>query len=110
MRLSTIVLYSSDLEKSLSFYSSLGLNFKEEQHGGPIHYSFEREGLVFEIYPSENDLHSSGLRLELETNLELSDAISALDTKYIRKISDKSIKLSDPDNNIVIVRKSIDKK
>lgn len=40
------------LERSVTFYECLGFSFKQEVHGnGPIHYSSESNGYVFELYP-----------------------------------------------------------
>ncbi|WP_456388151.1 VOC family protein [Profundibacter sp.] len=42
---SFIVIYARDLEKSLQFYTALGLSFKQEQHGaGPKHHSCQMGG------------------------------------------------------------------
>lgn len=46
------VLRAHDPEKTLAFFQGLGLHFVREQHGeGPVHYSCEMSGKVFEIYP-----------------------------------------------------------
>lgn len=53
--LSLIVITTKDVGKSLFFYESFGLYFKNEQHGnGPVHYSSEHNGIVIEIYPETN--------------------------------------------------------
>lgn len=59
--ISLLVIRASDIEKSLAFYRALGLSFIREQHGaGPIHYSCESGGFVFEIYPARaEDSHDS---------------------------------------------------
>lgn len=51
---SFIVIYARDVEKSLQFYTALGLYFKQEQHGaGPKHHSCQMGDLALEIYPSD---------------------------------------------------------
>ena len=44
------------LKKSVDFYQCLGFSFKEERHGqGPLHYTSESNGYVFELYPLLRD-------------------------------------------------------
>eukprot|EP01060_Flectonema_neradi_P013031 TRINITY_DN19813_c0_g1_i2.p1 TRINITY_DN19813_c0_g1~~TRINITY_DN19813_c0_g1_i2.p1 ORF type:complete len:108 (+),score=9.01 TRINITY_DN19813_c0_g1_i2:55-378(+) len=51
-QLNLLVVYCSDLKTSLEYYRSLGLHFVEEQHGkGPIHWSTDLDGCIFELYP-----------------------------------------------------------
>ena len=46
-----VVIRSTDVDRTLSFYRTLGLDFEQHQHGsGPLHYAAEVEGIVFEIY------------------------------------------------------------
>lgn len=48
------VLYTDDVEAMLDLFTGLGLCFQEEKHGaGPVHFACERDGKVFEIYPSK---------------------------------------------------------
>jgi hypothetical protein len=50
--LNLIVLRSPDMPRAAEFFSRLGLQFIEHQHGsGPEHYAAELGGGVFEIYP-----------------------------------------------------------
>ena len=50
--LNLIVVKTSRLTDSLSFYRALGLSFVEEQHGtGPKHFSANLGGVVLELYP-----------------------------------------------------------
>lgn len=52
--ISLIVLRTSSIEATLSFYRALGLDFAEEQHGtGPVHYSTVLGETVLEVYPAE---------------------------------------------------------
>jgi len=52
--LSLVVLRSFQMDASLAFYQSLGLEFVEEKHGtGPVHYSAQVGSTVLEIYPGE---------------------------------------------------------
>lgn len=66
---SLLVIRASAIETTLEFYRSLGLSFVREQHGaGPIHYSCDLGGFVFEIYPARdgeaNDSAMLGFKVE----------------------------------------------
>lgn len=51
--LNLLVLYVTDLDTAVRFYTACGLNFNLEQHGsGPLHHSAViAEPLVLELYP-----------------------------------------------------------
>jgi lactoylglutathione lyase len=50
---SLLVLRTSKMEATLSFYRCLGLSFVEEKHdSGPVHYSSQVGSTVLEIYPA----------------------------------------------------------
>ena len=54
--LNLVVIRSADIERARFFYEVLGLSFEKQSHGnGPDHYSYEANGLVFEIYPLKED-------------------------------------------------------
>lgn len=56
LRISLIVLYSADLNRSKAFYERLGLRFTPERHGqGPQHFSCHLGDSVFEIYPLKKE-------------------------------------------------------
>lgn len=63
--LNLVVLRSSDMERAVTFYTLLGLQFTRHQHGkGPEHYSAELGNSVFEIYPaSPEGLSTLGTRI-----------------------------------------------
>lgn len=51
-----LVLYTAQLDKTLAFYKTLGLDFVEEKHGaGPLHYACDTGAMVIEIYPASSD-------------------------------------------------------
>ena len=55
IKLNLIVIRSTNIENSITFYQNLGLNFNKEHHGsGPEHYASELGNLVFEIYPIQS--------------------------------------------------------
>jgi lactoylglutathione lyase len=63
--LSLLVLRCADLERSRSFYETLGLAFTPEQHDrGPTHYSSRVGDVVIELYP-KGSLDTSDLRFGL---------------------------------------------
>lgn len=48
------VIKTTEVDRTLAFFQSLGLSFVQEQHGdGPEHYACEMDGQVFEIYPAK---------------------------------------------------------
>jgi len=54
--LNLVVLRSPDLARAAAFYSRLGLQFTQHQHGsGPQHYAAELGDGVFELYPLAAD-------------------------------------------------------
>ena len=60
LRFDLIVLYSVNLQQTLNFYTTLGLNFNEEKHGkGPTHYACEISGIILELYPAKKPLDKS---------------------------------------------------
>jgi hypothetical protein len=65
IRATLLVLFSPRIEECRSFYSGLGLNFTDEQHGrGPAHYTAVLAGgTVLEIYPARPDRETGDLRL-----------------------------------------------
>lgn len=59
-----IVIRSSDIEKSVLFYSAMGLLFAKHRHGtGPEHYTSVVNGFVFEIYPIGSAQPTGGTRI-----------------------------------------------
>lgn len=70
MRLRLLVIRCNDIEKSKRFYESLGMSFvKESHHGGPLHYSVEVDGFVFELYPSSARFPACKTRLGFEPSI-----------------------------------------
>ena len=52
MQINLLVIRTSNPKELSSFYERLGMAFQYHRHGnGPMHYSAEFGGLVFEIYP-----------------------------------------------------------
>jgi catechol 2,3-dioxygenase-like lactoylglutathione lyase family enzyme len=50
--LNLLTIRSSDIDRAVQFYATLGLRFVKHSHGkGPEHYCSEDAGIAFEIYP-----------------------------------------------------------
>ena len=77
--LNLVVLRSTDMARSAAFYSRLGLQFTEHQHGsGPQHFAAELGGGVFELYPLSPDGPSTlGTRIGFSVS-SLDSAVAAL--------------------------------
>lgn len=64
-----VVIRSADLERSLRFYSALGITFLREQHGsGPEHLAATLGTVVLEIYPQGSLEKTIGVRLGFRVN------------------------------------------
>jgi catechol 2,3-dioxygenase-like lactoylglutathione lyase family enzyme len=76
--ISLLVLRCADLPTSVAFYSALGLQFTEEQHGdGPRHYAHEGTDFVLELYPAKNAQVDATTRLGLRVE-SLQNAVNQL--------------------------------
>lgn len=76
--LNLVVIRSTNLESSRHFYELLGLEFVRHRHGqGAEHLSADLNGVVFEIYPAQNDSSlSSQTRIGFKvTNLEVTSKL-----------------------------------
>lgn len=84
--LNLVVLRSSDIEQAAAFYSRLGLQFTQHQHGSGLpHFAAELGGGVFELYPLSPDVPSTlGTRIGFSVP-SLDAAITAL-SEYPRAI------------------------
>lgn len=71
--ISLLVLKTHQLDRMVAFYSLLGIEFREEQHGsGPIHFASQLQSIVFEIYPLTEGS-------EADTTTRLGFAVTDLD-------------------------------
>jgi hypothetical protein len=71
--LKLLVLKTTQVERLVAFYQTLGIAFAQEQHGkGPIHHSGQIGGVVLEIYPLADDTSTA----DRTTRLELPDWVS----------------------------------
>ncbi len=84
--LNLIVIRVKDLERSRGFYETLGINFFYEQHGnGEKHLSAMLEQIVFEIYPSSNNIDISQIRLGFRVSSvdKTIEALQAIETVIV---------------------------
>jgi lactoylglutathione lyase len=66
--LNLLVIRSADIDRSRQFYEQFGFAFEPHQHGkGAPHLAAERDGFVFEIYPSQGK-DTSATRLGFAVN------------------------------------------
>jgi len=71
MQINLLVIRTSEPKALSTFYERLGMVFQYRQHGnGPMHYSAEFGGLVFEIYPllKSQKTADSSLRLGFDVD------------------------------------------
>ncbi len=71
MNLYLLVIKTRFPEQLVQQYELLSFSFEYHRHGsGPFHYASENNGLVLEIYPSNetNDLASNNLRIGFEVD------------------------------------------
>ena len=102
-----LVIRTTDLERSRSFYSTLGFAFNSERHGaGPLHYSCVLDDLVVEIYLTKHK-PTGGCRLGLRIpapkvaveRLLSSGHISERPVSVARELGGEVLMVRDPDGN-----------
>ena len=109
-KLSLIVVYVSDIQKSLDFYTELGLSFKHEKHGdGPDHYAaYVCGGTCLELYPLAGRKRGPSIvRLGFYVD-SLRKSVDQLSRKGVNVISDVSdtnfglqALVADPDGTVL---------
>ncbi|MBX2857864.1 MAG: hypothetical protein KTR17_04310 [Cellvibrionaceae bacterium] len=104
MNLSLLVIRCKDLEASKNFYVALGLSFTKEQHGdGPEHFASEINGIVFELYPHNNNSLLDKSRLGFKVN-NLGNVLSSVQVHSSYEYAGNTIYvLVDPDGRKVEV-------
>ena len=71
MKINLLVIRTENPEILKEQYEKIGLKFEYHRHGnGPMHYSFEKDGFVFEIYPSRNIIGKKEDRIRLGFELK----------------------------------------
>ena len=91
-----LVFRTDDLPNTVKFFENLlDLSFVEEQHGnGPVHYSVELNGCIFEIYPGNP---TTNIRLGFKVQ-NLDKALSSLDEKIIISKTETNAVILGPEN------------
>jgi hypothetical protein len=90
LALSLLVLKTRQIDLLRDFYTTLGIDFTEEQHGkGPVHYAGKVGEVVIEIYPlpAEETWPDKTTRLGFTVaNLGLTlEALEAIGTRVVTK-------------------------
>ncbi|MBW4472891.1 MAG: VOC family protein [Stenomitos rutilans HA7619-LM2] len=103
-----VVIRAAALERSLRFYTALGLSLVREQHGfGPEHLTATLGTVVLEIYPQGNSEPTIGVRLGFRVNSLVTTMarIKAVDGAIVMPIQKSEWGLravvSDPDGHRV---------
>lgn len=63
-KIGALVLFASDLERTVAFYRTFGLPLEGDDHGedeGPLHYACELDGCHFAIFPATGEGRSPRL-------------------------------------------------
>ncbi|MEM1216152.1 MAG: VOC family protein [Bacteroidota bacterium] len=85
-----LVIRSDRPARLAEFYTQLGLQFDYHRHGtGAWHYSAERDGLVFEIYPLLKN------QTNADTSLRLGFTVSNLD-QLLDQLSERNVTILRP--------------
>jgi len=102
-----LVIRVRDLGENLNFYSQLGISFQKEKHGkGPVHYSAELSGMVFELYPCRENESVSNIRFGIK--IKKADSLATEIKKWVENETDMAY--SDYDGNEVFVVTDPDKR
>lgn len=89
MEISLVVIKTRNMEQTAAFYSMLGVRFELHRHeSGPLHYSAQSNGVVFEIYPlpASQSAPDTTTRLGFKVK-ELARVLAVLAEKNIPVIS-----------------------
>lgn len=101
MKISLLVIRCKDIEVSKDFYQMLGLSFIKEKHGnGPIHYSCEYNGCVFELYPNKGRPPQDNNRLGFKVS-SLANIINNVPTNSYEFAGKVIYVIDDPDGRKV---------
>jgi lactoylglutathione lyase len=77
--LTLVVLRTRMVDRLLTFYRTLGVEFVEERHGnGPLHCAAKTGGVVFEVYPASDDSHVDATTRLGFTVMNLNDVLAAI--------------------------------
>lgn len=73
-RIAGLVLRAQDKSVSANFYHRLGLDLREHEHGGPLHFEMgpHAPGVVFELYKASLKYPEDALMIEVDS---LADAL-----------------------------------
>ena len=78
MKINLLVIRTSNPEALKTQYEKLGFEFDYHKHGkGPHHYTSEKNGFVFEIYPLKKSITKAEENLRL--GFDIPDLVSVID-------------------------------
>jgi predicted enzyme related to lactoylglutathione lyase len=103
------VLRARDRHITARFYSELGLNMHEHQHGGPMHYEMGplAPGCVVEVYKSTDVFSHDALMLNVDSisdALEIAARYGIKPTSAVREMtSARFVYITDPDGRMVLL-------
>jgi len=118
LSLNLLVLRTTNLEITISFYQKIGLSFTEEQHGkGPIHYSCQIDNILLEIYPGTSgnapERKSAGATLigfQVDNLDKIVEALSDLEGSILSFPQDspwgRRMVIQDPDGRAIELNQS----
>ncbi len=86
--LSLVVLKSAQVDALRMFYSAVGIELVEEQHGkGPLHYAGHVGDAVLELYPLTDDVLAADtttrLGFTVDRLINIIDAVKALEAVVV---------------------------
>ena len=110
-----LVLYAKDIIKTVAFYETLGIVFRDEKHGdGPLHAAADFGGFVLEVYPkppSRKESGTPGERLvfridDVEGMIELLTFVGHPVTRSKPSAQGPTILTRDPDGREILLIRS----
>lgn len=105
MEINLLVLRCRELEASKRFYELLGFGFVREKHGdGPLHYSSQDAGFVFELYPLRENEQACNSRVGFSVK-DIQQVLSQVAITSQHEFNGKQIYIvRDPDGRSVELR------
>lgn len=105
MEINLLVLRCRELEASKRFYELLGFGFvKEKHHSGPLHYSSQDAGFVFELYPLAENEEAGNSRIGFSVK-DIQQVLSQVTITSQHEFNGKQIYVvPDPDGRKVELR------
>ncbi len=102
VEINLLVLRCKELDQSRQFYELLGFSFVREKHGGgPLHYSSQDAGFVFELYPLAESEQVDNSRLGFSVG-NIRQVLSQVEVVGQHELGDRQVYVvRDPDGRKV---------